>query len=229
MVQAETDRIVAMLKRTGWAGRAEPGLVEALVEAGRLVKLPAGVWSHGEGDPETGILVVVEGAVQLFTEAPGDRQVLVGHVERGGMIGQATRFGGGPRIVTAIAVVPSQLLIISDSALARLSASWPDLWRVIAGLAHAQMRVTVQMMAQIVALPPRQRLAARLLALAAITVDPPPVTLSIGQQALGELIGLTRKTVNGLLQEFAKQGLVRLRYAKLEIADMKGLRAVANA
>lgn len=229
MVQAETDRILAILRRTGWAGRLEPGLAEALVEAGRLVRLPAGAWSHGEGDPETGILVVVEGAVQLFAEAPGDRQVLVGHVERGGTIGQATRFGGGPRIVTAIAVVPSQLLIISDAALTRLSAAWPDLWRMIAGLAYAQMRVTVQMLAQIVALPPRQRVAARLLALAAITGEPGPVTLSIGQQALGELVGLTRKTVNGLLQDFAKEGLVRLRYAKLEIADIRGLTAAANA
>lgn len=217
-----------MLRRTGWAGRAEPGLVESLVDAGRVVRLPAGVWSHGEGDAETGILVVVEGAVQLFTEAPGDRQVLVGHVERGGMIGQATRFGGGPRIVTAIAVVPSQLLIVSDAALTRLSALWPELWRMIAALAYAQMRVTVQMMAQVIALPPRQRVAARLLALAAVTGEPGPVTLSIGQQALGELVGLTRKTVNGLLRDFAKEGLVRLRYAKLELVDRKGLTAAAN-
>ncbi|MFT3810168.1 MAG: Crp/Fnr family transcriptional regulator [Micropepsaceae bacterium] len=228
MVQAESDRILAILRRTGWAGRLEPGLAEALVEAGRLVRLPQGAWSHGEGDPETGILVVIEGAVQLFTEAPGDRQVLVGHVERGGTIGQANRFGGGPRIVTAIAVVPSQLLIVSDAALTRLSAAWPDLWRMIAGLAYAQMRVTVQMMAQVIALPPRQRVAARLLALAAITGERAPLTLSIGQQALGELVGLTRKTVNGLLQDFAREGLVRLRYAKLELVDLKGLDAAAN-
>lgn len=229
MAQADADRILALLRRTGWARHAAPGLAEALVEAGRLVRLPQGAWSHGEGDPETGLLVVVEGAVQLFTEAPGDRQVLVGHIERGGTIGQANRFGGGPRIVTAIAVVPSQLLIVSDAALSRLSATWPDLWRVIAGLAYAQMRVTVQMLAQIVALPPRPRLAARLLALAAVTGEGAPVTLSIGQQALGELVGLTRKTVNGLLQDFAKQGLVRLRYAKLELVDIKGLEAAANA
>ena len=188
MVQAETDRILAILRRTGWAGRLEPGLAEALVQAGRVVRLPAGTWSHGEGDIETGILVVLDGAVQLFTEAPGDRQVLVGHVEQGGTIGQANRFGGGPRIVTAIAVVPSQLLIVSDAALTRLSAAWPGLWRMIAGLAYAQMRVAVQMLAQIVALPPRQRLAARLIALAAIKGEPAPVTLSIGQQALGELV-----------------------------------------
>ncbi len=228
MVQADSERILAVLKRTGWAGQAAPGLAEALVDAGRLARLPAGAWSHGEGDPETGIFVVIEGAVQLFTEAPGARQVLVGHIERGGTIGQASRFGGGPRIVTAIAVVPSQLLIVSDAALTRLSAVWPDLWRVIAGLAYAQMRVTVQMLAQIVALPPRPRLAARLIALAAISGEPAPVTLSIGQQALGELIGLTRKTVNGLLQDFAKEGLVRLRYAKLELVDLKGLETAAN-
>jgi CRP-like cAMP-binding protein len=229
MSENDTDRVLQVLRRTGWAGRAEPGLVEALLAAGRLVRLPAGTWSHGEGDIETGILVVIDGAMQLFTEAPGDRQVLVGHVEQGGTIGQAARFGGGPRIVTAIAVVPSQILVISDAALTRLSAAWPGLWRVIAGLAYAQMRVAVQTLAQIVALPPRQRLAARLVMLAQIKGEPAPVTLSIGQQALGELVGLTRKTVNGLLGDFAKEGLVRLRYAKLELVDLKGLDAAANA
>lgn len=228
MSSTDHERIRAVLQRTGWAGRAEPGLVDALIDAGRLMRLPVGTWSHGEGDTETGILVVIEGALQLFTEAPGDRQVLVGHVEKGGTIGQAARFGGGPRIVTAIAVVPSQILVISDAALTRLSASWPGLWRVIAGLAYAQMRVTVQTLAQIVALPPRQRLAARLLTLAAIKNEPPPMTLAIGQQALGELVGLTRKTVNGLLQDFAKEGLVRLRYAKLELVNLRGLDAAAN-
>jgi len=229
MVQADADRILTVLRHAGWLSRVEPGLAEAMVEAGRLVRLPAGAWSHGEGDPETGILVVIEGAIQLFTEAPGDRQVLVGHVEKGGTIGQASRFGGGPRIVTAIAVVPSQLLIISDAALTRLSAAWPGLWRVIAGLAYAQMRVAVRALAETVALPPRPRLAARLIGLAAISGDTEPVTLSIGQQALGELLGLTRKTINGLLQDFAKEGLVRLRYARLELVDLKGLQAVANA
>ena len=102
MVQADADRILSVLRHAGWLSRVEPGLAEAMVEAGRLVRLPAGAWSHGEGDPETGILVVIEGAIQLFTEAPGDRQVLVCHVEKGGTIGQASRFGGGPRIVTAI-------------------------------------------------------------------------------------------------------------------------------
>ena len=126
-------------------------------------------------------------------------------------------------------MVPSQLLIISDAALTRLSAAWPGLWRVIAGLAYAQMRVAVRALAETVALPPRPRLAARLVGLAAISGDPAPVTLSIGQQALGELVGLTRKTVNGLLQDFAKEGLVRLRYAKLELVDLKGLQAAANA
>lgn len=229
MVQPETDRILAVLRRAGWLSRGGDDLPAALLEAGRLVRLPPGAWSHGEGDLETGIVVVIDGAIQLFAEAPGDRQVLVGHVEQGGTIGQAARFGGGPRIVTAIAVVPSLLLIVSDAALTRLAAARAEIWRVVAGLAYAQMRVAVRTLAETLALPPRQRLAARLVALAGIKGGPPPILLSIGQQALGELVGLTRKTVNGLLRDFAREGLVRLRYARLEVTDLRGLEAAANA
>jgi CRP/FNR family cyclic AMP-dependent transcriptional regulator len=229
MVQAETDRIIAILRRAGWLSGADSGFAPALLEAGRLVRLPQGAWTHGEGDVDTGIIVVIDGALQLFAEAPGDREVLVGHVEQGGTFGQTARFGGGPRIVTAIAVVPAQVLIVSDAALTRLAVTRPEIWRIVAGLAYAQLRVVVRTLAETVALPPRQRLAARLVTLAAIKGSAAPVTLSIGQQALGELVGLTRKTVNGLLQDFAKEGLVHLRYAKLELVNLKGLQAAANA
>ncbi len=229
MAQPETDRILAILRRAAWVAAADDGLPAALLEAGRLLRLPAGAWTHGEGDPDAGIVVVIDGALQLFTEAPGDRQVLVGHVEQGGTFGQTTRFGGGPRIVTAIAVTPSLVLTLSDGALGRLAASRPDIWRIITGLAYAQLRITVRMLAETVALPPRARLASRLLALAAMKKETPPIVLSIGQQSLGELVGLTRKTVNGLLQDFAREGLVRLRYARLEIVDVKGLEAATHA
>lgn len=228
MSQTETDRILTILRRAGWLAGADAGLPPALLEAGRLVRLPQGAWTHGEGDIETGIVVVIDGALQLFTEAPGDREVMVGHVEQGGTFGQTARFGGGPRIVTAIAVVPAQVLIVSDAALSRMAVARPEIWRVVASLAYAQLRIVVRTLAETVSLPPRQRLAARLVTLAAIKGGSAPVTLAIGQQALGELVGLTRKTVNGLLGDFAKEGLVRLRYAKLELVDLKGLEAVAN-
>lgn len=220
---------MSVLRQARWLAGHDAALPAAVVTAGRLVNLATGQWTHGEGDVETGLIFVIEGALQLFTKAPGDREVLVGHAEEGSAIGQTVRFGGGPRLVTAICVRPSLLLIVSDAALTRLSANWPDIWRIVTGLAYAQMRSVIRTNAELIALPPRQRLASRLLTLAAPKNRRAPVSLAIGQQALGELIGVTRKTANGLLAAFEREGLVKLGYGRLELRDLEGLDRVANS
>jgi len=229
MTSTDAERALKVLRHARWLAGHDPGLAAAFVSAGRLVHLDPGQWTHGEGDVETGLIFVIDGALQLFTRAPGDREVLIGHAEEGSSIGQTVRFGGGPRLVTAICVLPSLLLVVSDAALTRMAAAWPDIWRLVTGLAYAQMRSVIRTNAELVALPPRQRLAARLLTLAAPKGERPPVTLSISQQALGELIGVTRKTANAILAAFEREGLVKLGYGRLELADLKGLERAANS
>ena len=46
---------------------------------------------------------------------------------------------------------------------------------------------------------------------------------------LGEMTGLTRKTVNAHLSAFAREGLIEIRYGGLLLRDPAGLQAVANA
>ena len=53
-------------------------LAPLLVEHGRLVRRPAGAWIHAEGDEDTGLLVVVDGAVDLFCHGAGEQRVRVG-------------------------------------------------------------------------------------------------------------------------------------------------------
>lgn len=229
MPSSDAERAVSVLRHARWLAGHDAGLPAAVVAAGRLVNLQTGQWTHGEGDLDTGLIFVIDGALQLFTKAPGDREVMVGHAEEGSAIGQTVRFGGGPRLVTAICVKPSLLLIVSDAALTRLSADWPDIWRIVTGLAYAQMRAVIRTNAELIALPPRQRLASRLLTLAAPKGRRAPVPLAIGQQALGELIGVTRKTANGLLAAFEREGLVKLGYGRLDLLDLEGLDRVANS
>ncbi|MCC6918220.1 MAG: Crp/Fnr family transcriptional regulator [Alphaproteobacteria bacterium] len=228
MAETGSERALKVLRSMRWLQAHDPALPDAFLAAGRLVSVGPGGWAHGEGDIETGLIFVIEGALQLLTRVRGDREVLIGHVEEGGTIGQTVRFGGGPRLVTAICVKPSLLLIVSDAALTRLSRDRPDIWRVVTTLAYAQMRAVIRANAELVALPPRQRLAARLLALAAPKGSRTPLRLAIGQQSLAELIGVTRKTANGLLSSFAAQGLVRLGYRSIELLDLRGLTRMAE-
>ena len=223
---SDRDRTMAVLVQAGWLAGESRALAEALLEEGRLLHLNAGQWAQAEGDEQAGLLVVIEGAVQLYCAAPGGRQVLVGHAQTGTALGQAGRFGGGPRLVTAITAEPSLLLLASDSALDRIARLHPQIWRAVARLVYAQLSVTVRATAELIALGPRARLASRLVTMAAMARPLPGETellLRISQEALGELVGISRKTVNLCLGAFEKEGLVRRGYGTLALRDVEGL------
>ena len=221
----DRETVLALLRQTRWVEPAD--LCEALVAEGALVRLGTGQWSHGEGDEDTGVMVVVQGSVDLYCQAPGDREVRVGHAGPGAALGQSMRFGGGPRIVTAICAEPSLLLRVSDAALDRIARTRPEIWRAVAGLVYLQLRGAVQANAEAVALPPRQRLAARLLALGRNRAG--RAELRLTQQALAEMVGLTRKTANLYLAQFQREGLVSLDYSRIRLIDLVGLQRAADA
>ena len=231
MKNDERNRALGVLQKAGWLKDYPVELAERLVTEGSLVHLGVGEWAQAEGDDRSGLFVVIEGVLHSYCAAPGDRVVMIGLAEAGSVLGHATRFSGGPRLVTAVCVEPSVLLEISEAALDRVAQRRPEIWRAIAGFAYANMRSAVRMAAEVISLRPRERIAARLLAAAAshheATSEPTP-TIRLSQELLGEMIGLTRKTVNVHLSGFERDGLIEVGYGWIKLRDRVRLRAVAN-
>lgn len=198
-----------------WFARQPDGLRETLLRNGRLCRRAAGEWMHGEGDEETGVLAVVKGGLKVYGQAPGGREALIGLLPAGTVIGQSAAFGGGPRIVTAIAAAPSLTFTLSDSALRRVAAAHPALWESLSALVYGQLRLNAQTVAEFVALKPRERLVSRLLQMNAQAGGEIPVS----QADLAEMIGVTRKAVNGWLGELEAAGLVARGYGVIAVLD----------
>jgi CRP/FNR family cyclic AMP-dependent transcriptional regulator len=224
---ATREAALRVLRDCEWL-RGEPqALIDALLAHGRLLHLRAGEWAQTEGDEQRGLIVVIKGVVHVSCQAAGNRNVLIGHCEAGAVLGHATRFSGGPRLVTAVCADPSVLLAISEQGLEEVALQWPTLWRALAASAYTYTRRTVRALAELIALPPRQRLAARLLIMAAAADGEPVVRLT--QQAIGEMIGVTRKTVNAYLAGFERERLVQANYNRIVLKDLEGLRRVADS
>lgn len=228
MATGDADNARTVLEQSGWLSPDAAVLASALIAHGRTARFTPGTWVHTEGDEETGLMIVVEGAVQLYCQAPGDREVLIGHAETGAAIGQAIRFGGGPRLVTAICVEPTVLLLVSDAGLDRIGRVHPEIWRALARLGYALLSTMVRVTAETVALPPLQRLASRLLLLSRRAPANQRV-LRLSQSNLAELLGLTRKTVNLYLQKLAGEKLIEIGYGRIVLRDTAGLTRLANS
>lgn len=221
----EHAEAAAILAKASWLGEGREGLIGLLLAHGRIVRLTAGQWAQAEGDDEAGVLVVLSGTVQMLSKVPGDREVLIGQAGPGVALGQTVRFGGGPRLVTVICHEDCRLLQVSDRALARIAVKAPQVWEAVAALLYLQLRGLVQLLAETTALPPRQRLASRIELLSRASR---PRALRLSQQALGEMVGLTRKTVNAYLADFERQGLILRAYGEVTVIDPAGLRRIAE-
>jgi CRP-like cAMP-binding protein len=218
-----------ILRRQTWLADRGVDLVEPLLTHGRLVSFQPGTWTHAEGDEDAGLLIFIRGLAHVLCKAPGEREVLLSRIGAGQAMGQTPRFGGGPRLVTVQCVESSLILLASDRALAQIATTRPQIWEAVAALAYQRSRDLLQLLAEAIALPPRQRVAARMLRMAREKDEGGEPMLCVSQAALAEMVGLTRKTVNGYFAEFERKGLIRRTYASTILLDPGGLRRIAES
>lgn len=204
--------LVDQLLTNRWFARQPPGLRTALAGAGRAIALAPGQWIYGEGDDATGLVMVLEGLLRLEATV-GQREVLVGVARTGAAFGQSQRRGGGPRIVTARAGPVSRVVTVSDAALERIGAEVPGVWQAVSELVYAQLDASVHGLAQMLALPPRARIAARLM----LFVDDGWVPLA--QSDIAELCGLSRKAANAHLAALESAGAIARGYGNIRLLD----------
>ena len=217
----------AALAGSGWFMRQPPGLRDALIERGRVARLANGQWLHGEGDAPGGLWAVLSGSMRLEIAFGPDRTALLMIVGPGNVLGQSAVFGAGPYLSTARAHEATILLLLSEAALKAVAAAYPVLWQSMNDLLYRQVERLGQMLAEALFLPPRARIAARLLMLA--EQDSPASNLvNIAQADLAEMTGLTRKTANQHLRALEEQGAIRLSYRGIQLLDPECLRALAE-
>lgn len=224
MLRGEQARIDALFHDATWLRGHDPALRRDLRERARIVRRGAGEWIYSEGDPATGLTIVLDGLVRIYCGGPGDVSCLIGQAGPGAILGQAIRFGGGPRLHSLVCATASTLIRISDTAIADIAAERPEAWRIVVRVLYAQLEGTLHVLMQTLALPPRRRIAARLLMMA----EPGGNRIVIAQAELAEMLGLSRKTVNAHLGQMERAGLIRCGYGCVEILRPDTLCAVAE-
>lgn len=206
--------IATRLKALPWFAPLDEPVLGALAARGRVLRRASGEWLWGEGDEETGIAAVLEGALYLYTQTADGGDVLFGALPVGGVVGQSILFGGGPRLVTAICAADSQLFALSDRALSQTAEEYTALWPALSALVFSQLRETVRLTAEFLTLSPRKRLISRLLLLSA-----PGARVLVSQAALAEMIGASRNAVNGWLAELEGAGAIARGYRHIDVVD----------
>ena len=233
---ARSPTLAAALERSAWFRSAPAPLRDALRAAGRVRTLGAGERLFMRGDADDGLYCVLEGAVRVGAASMAGREALLAVVGPARWFGEIALFDGGVRTHDAYAERDSTLFHVPRAALVALLDATPAYWHTFGLLLAQKLRLAFEAIEESALLPAAARVARRLLLLSdeygeAANPGAAPRTrrvINVPQEDLALMLALSRQTVNQILRQFEREGLLALRYGEIEIVDAARLAAHAQ-
>lgn len=215
-------------QHSNWfAALSEQQQLQLLAQA-KLIQLGAGQRLFRRGDAFDGIYVLLSGALLIAGVHSSGREALLTIVEAGDWIGEIALFDHKERTHDVTASIPSRLLQLSHSALQQLVLQDPLWWQRFGQLLTEKMRMLFQALEDISLLPASVRLARRLLSLCRLHQQGEGYLIPVQQEQLGQLLSLSRQTINQLLQQLVVGGVLRTSYGHIEVLDLTLLKQAAQ-
>ena len=217
----EAAWVARCVGRGEWAPLADDDL-EELATRLSIRKYEPGSQLFAQGQSPDGVFIVRDGRVELVWRGPMRRRLIVQILHPGDVEGDICTILSIPPPYSARAVDLVETLVITQADLETLLATRPQVSRrwlssVAARLVHAQRRI-LQLQDHDV----REKVARLILDEARDGV------VELPQESLAALLSVRRQTVNSVLREFERAGLVRISYRLVRIEDPGGLEAVAG-
>lgn len=197
-------------------------------EAGRQFTIRAGTVLYMQDDQSTNLYLVKSGRMRMFYIGENGTEVTYRIIGEGQLIGEAA-FLSHLQQATISAVTDSTLITCSIQALYPYIDKHTDLNRMIFELLTENYVQLCNQIKRLTINDSAKRVASYLLDLTERDQEELGIidhTLPYTQEELAVCLNLHRTTVSKVLADFAKKGLVRLGYRKIQVTDMDGLRGI---
>jgi|SRR5689334_541991 len=204
-----------------------PAVVDATAERLWMRTLSPNEAVYRAGDPGDAMFVVASGRIAVRLNSPDGDAVEMAAVHGGTLFGYLELFDGGRRSADAVAVAPSQVVVVGAAAASRLFEASPELVLALAREMASAVRGHVHAAQEKLFYPVVARLARFLLAAAGpddrVRLDGPQVVLA-------QRLGIARQTLSRTLHRLATDGLVAIDPSGrvVTVLDRRGLAAVTG-
>jgi CRP-like cAMP-binding protein len=214
---ADIQRL-GILGQVGWLARQPPEFQAAVARLGRWREYKPREIIYLAGGASDGLYGLAEGTLEISFPLVGEEEVTVHRAEPGFWIGEASILAGQNRFVTVSAATAVRALFLSQIELRRMIETNPRYWGAFYEQSVGNQIITLTVLAEVLSLTPRARVARLLLRLA----DGEGVVAG-SQEDLGRLLGMTRSSIRRSIADLADSGLISTGYGKLRILDKTGL------
>lgn len=178
------------------------------------------------GDPANALHLIAAGRFAVTIITPLGETAMLGVRGPGDAFGELALVSGSAeeRSATVAALEPSETRCVLQDDFARLRREHPQLDAVLAVILAERVRRLSEQVTEAYYLSAEARVLRRLADLAELYDG----TVSLPQEALAELAGTSRATVNRVLREQQQRGMIELRRAKIVVRDVARLRPRAS-
>jgi CRP-like cAMP-binding protein len=199
--------------------------VKRVLAAARRRRFARGEVLFHEGDPAASLHLIVGGRVAVRLTTPLGSVVTLDILVAGETLGElALLTPGEVRNATAVALEPTETMVIDQATFAGLRAESPTVNEVLVQLLAARVRRMATRLVEALYVPVDVRLFRRLLELADVYGEMVPLT----QEDLAGLVGTTRATVNRVLKGAEKAGALELSRGHVRVADRTAIARLAR-
>ena len=226
-IAGRADKL-AILRRHSLFGQLSPAVTEHLGSYMKRRNLPRGTVIFAKGEPGTGLMGVIAGAVKISAPSADGREIVLSIMREGDIFGETALLDDHPRATDATAVTDCELMTIERRDFIPFLCRHPDLTIQIMEILCSRLRHTTEQVQDVTFLNLRRRLAKTLLRLTADAAKPglgPKVAIT--QREISEIVGKSRESTNKQLRSWAKHGLIRLERGAIVVLHRDKLAEVA--
>jgi CRP-like cAMP-binding protein len=208
--------------------RLQPSELDRLAQYARWSKHRAHSILFRKGDPGSSLMVVRTGRVKVSTHSEDGRELVIALFGPGEMFGEIAVLDGSDRTADAVVLDECELLVLERRDLVPFLREHPDACIGMLAAMARLVRRTTQFLEDVAFLEGQTRLARRLVRLAEFVGTPTRqgvrIDMTLSQQQLGNMVGMTRESVNKHLGHWRDEGWIAWERSYYTILDLEALR-----
>jgi CRP-like cAMP-binding protein len=188
-----------------------PAVLEHLGSYMKTRKVRRGVTIFSKGDPGTGLMGVLSGAVKVSIASSEGKDIVLNIFHEGEVFGEIALLDGQPRTADATAMSDCELAIIERRDFVPFLKDRPDVTLKFIEILCSRLRRTSEQVQDVTFLSLPTRLAKALIQLTTSAETPSARRkVAITQREISQMIGRSRESTNKQLRAWAKRGWIKL-------------------
>src|SRR5690349_21672881 len=209
-------------------GKLSAGEIDSLISYARLERHLSGHEIFAKGSSGQSLIAVLRGSIKISSLSNEGKEIVFNIINAGEIFGEIAVLDGEERSADATVMTDCELLVLNRRDFVHVLENRADLCMIMLRILCQRLRQTSEQVEDVMFRHLESRVAKALLQLAESAglhgLQSKTVELHVSQRELGNMAGGSRESVNKILQNQHRQGLIGLGKASVLIRDLEALR-----